>query len=119
VGVQLVDRAFQQAPKGKDLPDEAAVVLQQTEKNPALAAGLIGGFRASTAVDIYFDTTDMALAITSGTGAFSGIGIQVPASAVPGTHWVTGVAPGTRGKAHRSWCRRIGHSSTIPLCIRA
>ena len=40
-GLQLVDRAFQQVPKGKDLPDQAAVVLQQTEKNPALAAGLI------------------------------------------------------------------------------
>jgi hypothetical protein len=40
-GLQLVDRAFQQLTKGKDLPEEAAVLLQQTEKNPALAAGLI------------------------------------------------------------------------------
>jgi len=40
-GLQLVDRAFQQLPKGKDLPDETAVVRPQTEKNPALAAGLI------------------------------------------------------------------------------
>jgi hypothetical protein len=40
-GLQLVDRALQQLTKGKDLPEETAVVLQQTEKNPALAAGLI------------------------------------------------------------------------------
>jgi outer membrane protein assembly factor BamB len=58
-----------------------------------------GGFPASVAVDIYFDTTDMALAVTGATGAFSGIAIKVPASAVPGTHWVTAVARGTSGKA--------------------
>jgi hypothetical protein len=40
-GLQLVDGAFQQLTKGKDLPEQAAVLLQQTEKNPALAAGLI------------------------------------------------------------------------------
>jgi hypothetical protein len=39
--LQLVDRAFQQLPQGQDLADEAAIVLQQTEKNPALEAGLI------------------------------------------------------------------------------
>jgi outer membrane protein assembly factor BamB len=58
-----------------------------------------GGFPASTAVDIYFDTTDVALAVTSAMGAFSGIALKVPAAAVPGTHWVTGVARGTSGKA--------------------
>src|SRR5579863_1313337 len=58
-----------------------------------------GGFPASIAVDIYFDTTDVALAVTSGTGAFSGIALKVPASAVPGSHWVTAVARGTSGKA--------------------
>jgi hypothetical protein len=58
-----------------------------------------GGFPASIAVDIYFDTTDVALAVTGATGAFSGIAIKVPASAVPGTHWVTAVARGTSGKA--------------------
>jgi hypothetical protein len=42
-GLQLVDRAFQQLTKGKELPEEAAVLLQQAEKNPALAAGLMEG----------------------------------------------------------------------------
>jgi outer membrane protein assembly factor BamB len=57
------------------------------------------GFPASTAVDVYFDLTDEALAVTSGAGTFSGIAILVPASAVPGTHWVTAVARGTTGRA--------------------
>jgi hypothetical protein len=54
-------------------------------------------FPVSTAVDIYFDTTDVALAVTSSTGAFSGINVTVPNTAVPGLHWVTGVARGTTG----------------------
>ncbi len=48
-------------------------------------------FGSNEAVDIYFDTTDEALASTNPTGSFSGIRIPVPTSAVPGTHWVTGV----------------------------
>jgi len=51
-------------------------------------SGLGGAYRA---VDIYFDTTDEALVATSGSGAFSGIRIRVPASAVPGRHYVTAV----------------------------
>ena len=54
---------------------------------------------ATVAVDIYFDTADVALAVTSATGAFSGINITVPTTAVPGTHWVTAVARGTTGKS--------------------
>lgn len=56
------------------------------------------GFPASTAVNIYFDTTNLALAVSNSTGAFS-IGILVPSSAVPGTHWVTAVALGSSGTA--------------------
>jgi outer membrane protein assembly factor BamB len=49
------------------------------------------GFGADQVVDIYFDTQDEALASTGPGGAFHGIGIGVPASAVPGTHYVTAV----------------------------
>jgi|GEM_PF-585320 outer membrane protein assembly factor BamB len=55
------------------------------------------GFDPYVAVDIYFDTTDLALATTNGQGTFGGgsirggIAIQVPASAVPGKHWITAV----------------------------
>ena len=60
-----------------------------------LVAGF--GFDPYAAVDIYFDLTDLALAVTNGAGGFGGgslqggIAIQVPASALPGTHWITAV----------------------------
>jgi hypothetical protein len=53
-GIELVDRAFQQVPEGRDLPDEAGVVPQQTEKNPALAAGLIESGRVKGAPNFMF-----------------------------------------------------------------
>jgi outer membrane protein assembly factor BamB len=49
------------------------------------------GFSAYAAIDIYFDTTDKALASADASGAFSKIPIEVPASALPGEHWVTAV----------------------------
>jgi hypothetical protein len=49
------------------------------------------GFSAYAAIDIYFDTTDEALAIANGRGAFSNISIPVPASALPGNHYVSAV----------------------------
>ena len=52
-------------------------------------------FSTSVAVDVYFDTTDEALAATSSSGAFS-VSITVPKSAVPGNHWVSGVERGTQ-----------------------
>src|SRR5438105_10425880 len=47
------------------------------------------GFAANEFVDVYFDTTDVALVATTDTGGFSGIGVTVPASAVPGRHWIS------------------------------
>ncbi|MGA8493080.1 MAG: PQQ-binding-like beta-propeller repeat protein [Terriglobales bacterium] len=49
------------------------------------------GFSAYAAIDIYFDTTDETLAFANGSGAFSKIPIPVPASALPGNHYVTAV----------------------------
>ncbi len=48
------------------------------------------GFGANEAVDVYFDLTDMVLAATSGTGAFS-VSFRIPRASQPGTHYVTGV----------------------------
>jgi eukaryotic-like serine/threonine-protein kinase len=53
------------------------------------------GFSANSAVDIYFDTTDEALVITDGTGAFAKTTLKTPASAVPGQHWVSAVQRST------------------------
>ena len=55
-------------------------------------------FPASTLVDIYFDTTEVALAVTNISGVFSDMEIEAPASALPGTHWVT-VVVGATGQA--------------------
>ena len=46
------------------------------------------GFGASEAVDVFFDTADMALAFTNGSGAFS-VQFRIPAEAVPGEHYIT------------------------------
>ncbi len=57
------------------------------------------GFPDSVAVNIYFDTTNVALTVSSSTGTFSGVNVSVPNSATPGTHWVTAIAEGTTGTA--------------------
>jgi outer membrane protein assembly factor BamB len=67
-----------------------SISLNQTSGTPISSIAVSGeGFGIFETVDIYFDTKDRALASTDGSGAFSGIAITVPASAVPGTHWVT------------------------------
>src|SRR5262245_36916685 len=47
------------------------------------------GFGANEAVDVYFDLAQQVFAVTDGTGAFPATTLTVPASAVPGGHWVT------------------------------
>ena len=70
-------------------------------------------FGVHEAVDIYFDTGEIALASTNGGGAFSGIEISVPRSAVPGIHWVTavgrhsGIAAQKRYAVHTDWPQYI------------
>src|SRR5438105_12155133 len=58
------------------------------------------GFTASEAIDVFFDTTDMSLTVSSGTGAFS-VALKVPASATPGTHWITAVGRKTGDAAQK------------------
>lgn len=65
------------------------------------------GFGAHKAVDLYFDVTEEAIASTNAHGAFSGITISVPATAVPGRHWITGVQ------------RRSGLSAQAPFAVAA
>src|ERR1051326_5481109 len=57
------------------------------------------GFAASTAIDIYFDSIDLTLAVTNSTGSFTNIAIEAPSDSAPGNHWVTGVARGSSGSA--------------------
>jgi uncharacterized delta-60 repeat protein len=48
------------------------------------------GFRAHEPVDVYLDTTDLALAVADGLGDFH-VDLTVPAGTQPGVHWVTAV----------------------------
>ena len=70
------------------------IVTLGTKVDPPTTNVLVSGsgLPAEAAVDLYFDTADLALAVTNSRGAFSKIPIQVPTSAFPGTHYVTAVA---------------------------
>ena len=59
----------------------------QPPNSTTLVSG--SGFSAGADVDIYFDTSDLALAVTDDTGSFSQIALHVPASALPGEHTVS------------------------------
>jgi outer membrane protein assembly factor BamB len=66
------------------------VKLSFTSGPPTGAVTVSGsGFGAREAVDVYFDTTDEALTVTSASGTFKGVKVNVPTTAVPGAHWVT------------------------------
>ena len=69
--------------------------------NPPNTTTLVSGsgFSAGADVDIYFDTTDLALAVTDDTGSFSQIALRVPASALPGEHTVSAVERSTGARA--------------------
>src|ERR1700733_2541456 len=81
VGLAFCSAAFSQSP---------TITLSQRGGPPTTQFQVSGsGFSPSAAVDIYFDITDQALAIANGSGSFSGIVLEAPAAALPGTHWVT------------------------------
>jgi len=61
------------------------------------------GFPANSAVDVYFDLTDLALAATDSTGAFSKVPIQAPSWVLPGIHYITAVARANQAAAQTSF----------------
>ena len=66
------------------------IVLSPASGPPGSAVAVSGaGFGGHEGVDIYVDTTDLALVGTNGSGTFGPFSITVPASAVPGTHWIS------------------------------
>jgi len=94
---------------------QPAVTVSPKSGPPADKVAVSGtGFAADEAVDIYFDTTDLALAATSPGGSFSGIHLTIPASAQPGEHWITGVgrssglAAQTPFLVRRDWPQFLG-----------
>src|ERR1700730_9361377 len=70
----------------------ATVTLSPASGHPSIKTYVSGsGFTAHEPVDIYFDTTDMLLVFTDGTGAFKNRQLMVPAGALPGQHWITAI----------------------------
>jgi len=87
----------------------ASILLAGTTASPAWAAGVSvkaspaagqpsaatnvsgSGFGTNEAIDVYFDTTDLLLDVTDDSGNFGADSLKVPASAAPGTHWITAI----------------------------
>src|SRR5207244_2302616 len=81
-----------------------AVTLSRSSGPPTGKLDVGGSaFGANELVDVYFDTTDLAVASTDGNGSFAGLTIQVPASAVPGTHWISLVGRRTGLSAQKAF----------------
>ena len=79
--------AVGEAPAAAAAPSVTLSALSGVPTGTVTVSG--AGFGAHETVDIYFDTTDEALASTNGSGAFSGITIGIPAPATPGIHYIT------------------------------
>ena len=79
---------------------QPAISLSPIDGPPTTSLRVAGsGFAPNAKIDIYFGTQGEAVAMTNGSGSFSQIAIRAPASALPGTHWVSAV-------------ERSGHSGT-------
>jgi eukaryotic-like serine/threonine-protein kinase len=66
--------------------------LSRSSGTPGSSVTVSGtGFGVHEAVDLYFDRSDKVLASTNDKGAFSGLALRVPSSALPGTHYITAV----------------------------
>ena len=75
---------------GRSFKVNPSVVLSRTAGPPTSSISVSGaGFGAFEGVDLFFDLTDEAVAGTSATGSFGPISVSVPATAVPGTHWIS------------------------------
>jgi outer membrane protein assembly factor BamB len=73
------------------------VTLSPASGPPTTTVAVSGsGFGAYEGVDLYFGTTDLALAGTGRTGSFGPVSIHIPASAIPGTAWVSAEGRRTR-----------------------
>jgi hypothetical protein len=94
-----------------------AVTVSPGANPPSTSTNVSGtGFGANEIVDIYFDTTDEELAVTNGSGAFAATPIPIPASALPGLHWITaggrhsGLGAQTKFSVLTNWAQ-LGYGS--------
>ena len=84
-----------------------AVTVKPTSGPPTTGITAQGsGFFAFEVVDVYFDTRDLVLSVTSETGGFS-CSLKTPRSAIPGVHWITAVG------------RKSGSAAQKPFTVRS
>ena len=71
---------------------QPAISLSPKEGPPTTSLRVSGsGFAPNAKIDIYFGTHDEAAAMANSKGSFFKIAILAPASALPGSHWVSAV----------------------------
>ena len=85
---------------------QPALTLTPSIGPPTSQTKLSGsGFYPYEAVDVYFDFTDVVLKVTSEEGGLS-YDLTVPASAQPGTHWITLVGRSSSAAAQAAFTVR-------------
>lgn len=84
--------------QGAATPQTSPSIVMTPSIGPPTTTLLVAGsgFDPYAIVDIYFDRSDLASVVTDGAGrliggSVNGASITVPASAVPGTHWITAI----------------------------
>src|ERR1700743_294391 len=71
---------------------QASLSLKPNGGPPTTTVTVSGsGYTPYSAIDVYFDTKDVGLAVADGNGSFSNLRIKTTSSAEPGKHWVSGV----------------------------
>jgi hypothetical protein len=72
-----------------DADAATTITISPTSGAPGTSITVSGsGFDANASVDVFVGTSDLALVSTSSTGTLN-TSIQIPASAQPGTNWIT------------------------------
>jgi hypothetical protein len=75
--------------------DAATLTLTQSSGFPGTKVKVAGsGFGANALVDVYLDTTDIRLVVTSTTGTFNTT-ITIPKATTPDDYWITAVRRST------------------------
>ena len=74
------------------LATRPTISLSRTGGHPKIKTEVSGsGFAPNEAIDIYFDTTDLLLVKADSIGNFGPHGLRIPATAAPGSYWITAV----------------------------
>jgi len=88
---------------------QPTILLSPSSGPPTTSLRVSGsGFAPYAKIDLYFGTQDEAVAVANRSGSFSQIAIPAPASALPGTHWVSAVERSGREHAQVQFEVRTG-----------